>query len=411
MSCEKRQYLQTHLRQLSLKSPGLASLLFYIRWEIGEGTNRQAPLLVGGRSITILPNFFAIPETATRMRHLLKATLHFVLRHNGRGVKLARSKTQFRPALWSLACDFAVTRMMRQTQWARVERISTELAKMLRACCRAHHLPDLEAQAAERAYDTLEFLLQEPRLPSQTRAELEHLIENQAANCTAFSDEIPSDAPTENAIWDQRLARAKHTEVPGGVLRSIQTEKTLSRIAWRRRLRAYLNASSPKSTRQAYTRPSRRYLSGVQEVFTPGREGNPIVRRLAWILDTSASIKDTTIAHFFAELEPLLSCGAEILFLTADAAVHRCMLLRGNREFASLRSQLQKRIVGLGGTRFQPALDLCRDHRVDVAIYLTDLRGTFPIEAPPFPVIWATIKAENAPKPPFGVQLSLNALE
>ena len=298
-----------------------------------------------------------------------------------------------------------------RTVGANVDTACNELTTMLRSCCRAHRLPYLEAQAAERAYDILELLLQEPALPSQTRAELEHFIENQAANCTAFSHEIPRDGPVENALWDQRLTRARHTELPGGILRSVQTGKIVSRAAWRRRLRAYLNTRCSKATKHANTKPSRRYLSGVQEVFTPRRQGRPSVRRIACILDTSASINDAAITQFFAELEPIMHCGAEILFITADAAVHRYVLLRGNFDFGSLRPHLQKGIIGLGGTCFQPALDLCRDHRVDVAIYLTDLRGTFPPDAPPFPVIWATLDSESAPKPPFGVQLSLEALE
>lgn len=144
MTSEKRQYLQTHLRRLSLKSPGLASLLFYIRWEIGEDTKMKAPVLVGSGSITVLPSFFDITDATTRMGHLLKATLHVVLRHNERGVKMARSKTQFRPALWSLACDLVVAKMVGQMQWARVQTTCSELIKMLRASCRSHRLPDLE---------------------------------------------------------------------------------------------------------------------------------------------------------------------------------------------------------------------------------------------------------------------------
>lgn len=251
-------------------------------------------------------------------------------------------------------------------------------------------------------------ILQEP---SQTRAELEPLIESEAANWSDFNHETPNERSSENAIWDQRLARAKQTELPGGILRKFQTETVSSQTTWRRKLRAYLNTCSTKATRHAYIKPSRRFLSGAQDIFTPGRQGSPIVKRLACILDTSASISEPTLARFFAELEPLLNCGAEILFITADAVVHTCALLRGNFDLASLRAQSQKRIIGLGGTRFQPALDLCRHHRVDVAIYLTDLRGTFPPKTPPFPVIWATVNAENTPKAPFGVQLSLDALE
>ena len=65
-------------------------------------------------------------------------------------------------------------------------------------------------------------------------------------------------------------------------------------------------------------------------------------------------------------------------------------------EFEGLR---EKGIKGGGGTDFRPVFDYITEHdlKPETMVYLTDLYGDFPHEAPAYPVVWAATTNENVP--------------
>ena len=64
---------------------------------------------------------------------------------------------------------------------------------------------------------------------------------------------------------------------------------------------------------------------------------------------------------------------------------------------------------GGGGTSFVPVFDAVQESGEEplCLIYFTDLQGTFPKEAPPYPVIWLTVEDGTAP---FGEVLKIDLL-
>jgi predicted metal-dependent peptidase len=52
-----------------------------------------------------------------------------------------------------------------------------------------------------------------------------------------------------------------------------------------------------------------------------------------------------------------------------------------------------------GGTDFRPCFDWLEEHGIlpQTLVFLTDLCGQFPVEAPPYQVIWASTEARRVP--------------
>ena len=64
--------------------------------------------------------------------------------------------------------------------------------------------------------------------------------------------------------------------------------------------------------------------------------------------------------------------------------------------------------VGDGGTDLRPCFDGLRERGTvpEALVFLTDLCGTFPNEAPAYPIIWASTENRRAP---FGQVVSMEA--
>jgi predicted metal-dependent peptidase len=113
--------------------------------------------------------------------------------------------------------------------------------------------------------------------------------------------------------------------------------------------------------------------------------------------DSSGSITQRTLDVFLSESRAILEIirPKRIIFTQCDAAIH---------EWSEIDciDDLRGEVKGGGGTAFEPVFDRIRDENEmpDMLIYLTDMDGSFPREAPPYPVVWGSI-SENR-KAPFG---------
>jgi predicted metal-dependent peptidase len=76
----------------------------------------------------------------------------------------------------------------------------------------------------------------------------------------------------------------------------------------------------------------------------------------------------------------LIGCDAEV----REQDVHEA---RSLDELSDIR---MKGLGGGGGTSFIPVFDWVREHEIkpEALIYITDLMGSFPSEAPAYPVVW-----------------------
>lgn len=124
------------------------------------------------------------------------------------------------------------------------------------------------------------------------------------------------------------------------------------------------------------------------------------VGELAIIIDTSGSIGEDELNKFQSEVQELMSQmhPSKLVVFYADTEV--C----GIEEF-ECGEPVKFHPKGGGGTDFAKPLKAVAKRGIfpECVIYLTDLYGTFPKEAPPYPLIWVVTPCGDMSKtPPFG---------
>jgi predicted metal-dependent peptidase len=113
--------------------------------------------------------------------------------------------------------------------------------------------------------------------------------------------------------------------------------------------------------------------------------------------DSSGSITQRTLDVFLSESRAILEVvrPRRIIFTQCDAAIHEWTEIDDIDE-------LRGEVKGGGGTDFNPVFDKIKQEgeEPDVLVYLTDLYGSFPSQAPHYPVIWGSITKDYPV--PFG---------
>lgn len=134
---------------------------------------------------------------------------------------------------------------------------------------------------------------------------------------------------------------------------------------------------------QAQVRPEViAFLPIWQGLYLPGivREG---VGRIVVAVDCSGSVGARQLSLFEAEIQSIFAGQRpeRVHVLYFDACVHKVDTFEGGQ-------QIRLAPVGGGGTTFS---------RVSTGSILTDLYGSFPEKAPPYPVLWDSTGSQRAP--------------
>ena len=143
-----------------------------------------------------------------------------------------------------------------------------------------------------------------------------------------------------------------------------------------------------------YTRPSRRYAaSGLYLPSLRSEKPGTVVT----CVDTSGSITPDLLNRYVHALQYVLDelLPSKLVAIACDAEVHE------THEFSPGDTLAGSRFSGGGGTDFRPAIVEAARHNPVALVYLTDLEGYFPAQAPDFPVLWAVYDNPRA-KAPFG---------
>jgi len=84
-----------------------------------------------------------------------------------------------------------------------------------------------------------------------------------------------------------------------------------------------------------------------------------------------------------------------------DAHVHKVDVYEAGQ-------QIRLSPVGGGGTDFRPCFEWVEESHIQpqILVFLTDLYGTLPDQAPPHPVLWASTGSQRAP---FGQVVPMQA--
>jgi predicted metal-dependent peptidase len=186
-------------------------------------------------------------------------------------------------------------------------------------------------------------------------------------------------------------------KLPGGAVRALEASHA-AKVDWRELLRRAWSDSIPAD--YSWARPNRRHVwSGL---YLPGitSEG---VGEIAIAVDCSGSVSSRQLGLFEAEIRSILAGQRPHLVhvLYFDAVIQKVETYEGGQP-VSLAP------VGGGGTDFRPCFDWLHEHGIvpQTLVFLTDLCGTFPSEAPAYPVIWATTEDRRAP---FGQVVPMEA--
>ena len=172
-----------------------------------------------------------------------------------------------------------------------------------------------------------------------------------------------------------------------------------AKVDWRELLRRAWSDTIPSD--YSWMRPNRRHVwSGL---YLPGitSEG---VGEIAIAVDCSGSVSPRQLGLFEAEIRSILAGQRPRLVhvLYFDAAVQKVETYQAGQPVSLYP-------VGGGGTDFRPCFDWIEEQGIvpQTLVFLTDLCGTFPSEAPNYPVIWASTETRRAP---FGQVVPMEAV-
>jgi predicted metal-dependent peptidase len=160
-----------------------------------------------------------------------------------------------------------------------------------------------------------------------------------------------------------------------------------AKINWREQLRQMVLRAVGRDARTWRT-PHRRRLV-IQGMYLPSYVGTK-TGTVVFAVDTSGSMGQREFDAGMSELNDIFSmCRPEkVHVLSCDARVHT------HTEYSNVSDMHgnMPKMKGGGGTAFEPVFDWVHDNFVEpqVLIYFTDMYGSFPREAPSYPVIWVS---------------------
>ncbi len=389
-----QEYLTLTIRRAVTKDVGLASILLYVPAMVISDPDCIART-DGVRMFFSERYFDYSPEERSAL--VVHEAMHVALRHvqRGRALKL-REGGEYDARRWNIACDAVINQSLRTCRWCQLPKAAWYPEHCLTG-----------AQLRERAAElwTAEEIYLELKREDDQRGEL-------LRNADEFSgvDLIDLDSACalsgavheqrmEDATWRERLVRAQAGSSPGSILRRLSADVPRPAVRWQSVLRDFMVARLMPITESSWSRPARRTLAlGDAAAFLePGVDRQRGIRRAGVVIDTSGSIDDDLLRAFLSEINSLMvTTGCEVILIDCDAEVQQGSLHR-----TPIRDYVAK---GGGGTDFRPALAALAQVRLEVAVYFTDLQGTFPEKAPSFPLLWAVT---NDLSVPFGRKLLL----
>lgn len=209
------------------------------------------------------------------------------------------------------------------------------------------------------------------------------------------------------AAWRQAVTAAVDAakaqgKMPAGLER-LWKEAVAPKVSWQDHIKGFF-ARKLGSGGSNWRRAHRQLI--VRDIYAPSRSSyasNLVVMGV----DTSGSIGQKELDVFFAEMSNLLDDvrPRELHIVWCDAAVHKVDIVTDVSELQFLKAH------GGGGTDFRPVFNYIEENGLepDCLVYLTDLYGPFPKEAPAsYPVVWG--RTNKHTKPPFGEVVEVDTL-
>lgn len=379
---------------LLLDHPFFGTLLFRLG---GKASRSVATMATDGVSLFYNPEFVDTLNAAELAGVLAHEVMHPALQHHTR-------RGDRNPARWNMACDYAINPILLDA--------GLTLPKDVLIDNR------FRGMSAERIYNLIEEDEKAGGSNGQSESETENgsggsedcSLQNDPCGAEPSAPSTPGgvgqvlDAPApeegdgpstaeQDREWQIAVEQAATVakvagKLPGGAVRALKASQA-AKVDWRELLRRAWSDTIPAD--YSWTRPNRRHVwAGL---YLPGitSEG---VGEIAIAVDCSGSVSPRQLGLFEAEVQSILAGQRPQLVhvLYFDVAVQKAETYQ-----AGQRVSLTP--VGGGGTDFRPCFVWLRDRSVvpQTLVFLTDLCGTFPSEAPPYPVIWASMESRKVP--------------
>lgn len=183
----------------------------------------------------------------------------------------------------------------------------------------------------------------------------------------------------------------------GGEIQLMIDELLVSKVNWKRELRKFMQGFVKYTKTCSRAKRHRKY--GI--VF-PGKK-KKYHAHIAVAVDTSGSMSDEDIKRCFSEIHKIATTtNIQITVIEADAQVTQVYPYCPKKEI---------KVVGRGGTAYNPAFKKAIELGVNGIIYAGDFDAFDTPEEPPFPTLWLGIGCAKGTKPPgdFGKVLYVDS--
>jgi predicted metal-dependent peptidase len=393
---------------LLLDHPFFGTLLFRLG---AQARSSIATMATDGVSLYFNPQFVETLSAAEIGGTLAHEVMHPALQHHTR-------RGGRNPRHWNMACDYAINPMLVDAGLALPKDVLLDNR--------------FRGMSAEQIYNLLEEEEQNQSSSSDADTESQdasadsgggsNSSESSGSGGDMDEPSVPQtpggigqvlDAPEpENGEADPVAEQARDWQIaveqaenvaklagklPAGVTRSLEAAQA-ARVDWRELLRRAWSETIPAD--YSWTRPNRRHV--WKGLYLPGVvcEG---VGEICIAVDCSGSINARQLGLFEAEVRSILAGQQPRLVhvLYFDTEVQKVETYQAG--------QLVKLApVGGGGTDFRPCFRWLEERGItpQTLVFLTDLWGSFPEQAPLYPVLWASTDTRSAP---FGRVIPMEA--
>ena len=346
--------------QLLLDHPFFGVLA--LRLELIERSD-IATLGTDGRHMVYNPEFFLALPDALKISAVAHEVMHCVMQHNmRRGLR--------DPRKWNVACDFTINPILKE---AGMQLGSTWL-----------HDEKYIGKSADEIY---------AMLPDSSVFEAQDEVMD-AGGGAEEADSVLAAEWKVATLQAAKIAQAKIGTIHGTLAKFL--EGALAPVVpWKDVLASFMTERVKDD--YSWRRPNPYFIQ--QGIFMPTMDGVGM-GALVIVVDSSGSTW-SVIDEFGAAVRDVVNSvrPERVHVIYADMEVNRVDVFQRGDE-------ISLKMVGGGGTDFRPAFDYIEKHSIQPAcmLYLTDMYGAFPANAPDYPVLWCTTTPIQGP---FGSSIQI----
>jgi predicted metal-dependent peptidase len=384
---------------LLLDHPFFGSLLFRLK---GRESRSIPTMATDGVSLYYNPEFVDTLNSATLAGVLAHEVMHPALQHHMR-----RSKRD--PSRWNEACDYAINPLLLDAGLSLPEGVLVDHRFRGMSAEQIYNLREAEAKPQSGGQNSANDGAgtgagETPERQGNKDGPAAPVTEGgigQVLDAPLPNEETPT-AEEQAREWsvavNQAVTLSKQAgKAPVGLARTLEGAAEAT-VDWRELLRRLWSDTIPADS--SWMQPNRRHI--WNGLYLPGvvREG---VGEIAIAVDCSGSVNALLLRLFEVEVCSILEgqrpqCVHVLYF---DTEVHKV-------ETYQAGEQVHLNPVGGGGTDFAPCFSWLAEHGIQpqTLVFLTDLYGTFPDDAPSYPVLWASTGGRHAP---FGSVIPMQA--